>query len=158
MTPNLTPRIALYRGTGAVGWLIKKQSRSVYSHAALLAPGSDNQVLESREFKGVQFNKLTDNDKLSIDWFAIPSMTDQEYQIAFDFAQKQIGMPYDYWSVARFLTKVPARENGKWFCSELVFKSIAEAGLRLLKRIESAEVAPGLLSYSPLLMQVSPPD
>ena len=155
---NLTPRIGLYRGTGAVGWLIKKQSRSVYSHAALLVPGSSNRVIESREFKGVQLATLTDNDKLAIDWFAIPSMTDEQYQVAFDFALKQIGMPYDYWSVARFLSKTPARENGKWFCSELVFKSIAETGVRLLKRIESAEVSPGLLSFSPLMIQVSPPE
>jgi uncharacterized protein YycO len=154
---NLTPRIALYRGTGVVGWLIKKQSRSVYSHASLLVPGSTNRVIESREFKGVQFTDLTENDKLAIDWFAIPTMTDAEYQLAIDFAKRQLGMPYDYWSVARFVTKVPARENGKWFCSELAFKAIAEAETRLLKRIESAEVSPGLLSYSPLLMQVSPP-
>jgi uncharacterized protein YycO len=156
--PNMTPRVALFNGDGVVSWLIKKQTRSKYSHAALLLPGTTDQVIESREFKGVRLHTLTDNDKLAIDWFAIPSMTDEQYQVAFDFALKQIGMPYDYWSVARFLTKVPARENGKWFCSELVLKAIAESGLRLLKRIESAEVSPGLLSYSPLLMQVSPPD
>jgi len=154
---NLTPRIALYRGTGAVGWLIQKQSRSVYSHAALLVPGTTNRVVEAREFKGVQLNTLTENDKLTIDWYAIPTMTDAQFDVAYTFALKQIGMPYDYWSVARFLTKVPARDNGKWFCSELAFKAVAEGGVRLLGRIPSAEVAPGMLSYSPLLQQVSPP-
>jgi uncharacterized protein YycO len=154
---NLTPRIALYRGRGTVGWLIKRQTRSVYSHAALLVPGSSDRVLESREFAGVQLTTLSEYDKTFIDWFAIPDMKPEQYERAFNFAMMQMGMKYDYWSVARFLTKVPARENDKWFCSELVHKAIAEGGTRLLCRIQSAEVSPGLLSYSPRLMQVSPP-
>jgi uncharacterized protein YycO len=154
---NLTPRIALYRGTGAVGWLIQKQTRSVYSHAALLVPGTTDRVLESREFKGVQLTTLTEHDRRFIDWFAIPEMTPEEYDVAFQFGMQQVGMKYDYWSVARFLTKTSARENNKWFCSELVHKTIAAGGVRLLSRIPSAEVSPGMLSYSPLLMQVSPP-
>ena len=154
---NLTPRIALYRGTGLVGWFIKKQTRSVYSHAALLLPGTTNQVIESREFKGVQISTLSDHDKRYIDWFAIPSMTDEQYEDALCFTHLQIGMKYDYWSVARFITHTPARENHRWFCSELVHKSISEGGIRLLERIPSAEIPPCMISYSPLLVQVSPP-
>ena len=155
--PNMTPRIGLHRGKGFVGFMIKKQTRSVYSHASFLVPGATHRVLESREFKGVQLSTLTDNDKLLVDWFAIPSMSDEQFQRAFDFAMSQLGKKYDYWSVARFLTHTPARANQRWFCSEFVFKSIAEAGLRLLARIESAEVSPGQLSHSPLLVQVTPP-
>ena len=83
---NLTPRIGLYRGTGVVGWFIKKQTRSVYSHAALLIPGTTNRVIESREFAGVQFTDLTDHDKRYIDWFAIPSMSDEQFEKAITFA------------------------------------------------------------------------
>jgi hypothetical protein len=66
-------------------------------------------------------------------------------------------MPYDYLSVLRFVTKSPARENGRWFCSEFVFKFLADAGMRLLLRIPSAEVAPSHIPLSPWLIQVGPP-
>jgi hypothetical protein len=100
---------------------------------------------------------VTENDLRHIDWFAIPSMSDCEYLRAYMKASSQLGMPYDYWSVARFVTKAPARENGRWFCSEFVFKHIADAGVRLLLRIPSAEVAPCHIPLSPLLVQVGPP-
>lgn len=155
--PNMKPRIALYRGRGFVSWLIQFQTRSVYSHAAMLVPGSPNRVIESREFRGVQHHALTENEMRNIDWFAIPSMTDEQYEEAYYQAKGQLGTPYDYWSVFRFVTKSPARENGRWFCSEFVFKFLADAGMRLLLRIPSAEVAPSHIPLSPWLIQVGPP-
>lgn len=154
---NLTPRLALYRGTGFVSWLIKTQTRSVYSHAALLIPGTTDRVLESREGKGVQLHTLTDKEQSIIDWYAIPSMTDEQYNRTIEIGLSQLGMPYDYWSVLRFVSKRPARENGKWFCSECAHKWLAEGGVRLLERIPSAEIPPGGLSYSPLAVPVPAP-
>jgi len=157
LKPNMTPRVALFNGDGVVSWLIKKQTRSKYSHAALLLPGTTNRVIESREFKGVRLHTLDESDYQLIDWFAIPSMSDAEYDTAISLFMGQLGMPYDYWSVARFITKKPARENGKWFCSEIVFKTLADAGTRLLARIPSAEVSPAHLGISPLLVKVEAP-
>lgn len=154
---NMTPRVALFNGDGVVSWFIKKQTRSKYSHAALLLPGTTNQVIESREFKGVRLHTLDESDYRLIDWFAIPSMSDADYEAAINLFKGQLGMPYDYWSVARFVTKKPARENGKWFCSEAVHKMLADAGTRLLARIPSAEVSPAHLGISPLLVQVAAP-
>lgn len=155
--PDMTPRVALFRGTGIISSLIKIQTRGCWSHAALLVPGSHNDILESREFKGVREHTLDEADKKNIDWFAIPSMPGEDYQRAIDAFRAQLGMPYDYWSVARFISKRPARENGKWFCSEIVHKTLADAGTRLLARIPSAEVSPAHLGISPLLIQVAAP-
>jgi len=157
MEPNMKPRIALFNGDGVVSWLIKKQTRSKYSHAAMLIPGTTNRIIESREFKGVRLHTLDESDNRLIDWFAIPSMSDEDYNHAISLFLGQLGMPYDYWSVARFVTKKPARENGKWFCSEAVHKMLADAGTRLLLRIPSAEVSPAHLGISPLLIQVAAP-
>jgi uncharacterized protein YycO len=157
MEPNMKPRIALFNGDGMVSWLIKKQTRSKYSHAAMLIPGTTNRIIESREFKGVRLHTLDESDNRLIDWFAIPSMSDEDYNHAISLFLGQLGMPYDYWSVARFVTKKPARENGKWFCSEAVHKMLADAGTRLLLRIPSAEVSPAHLGISPLLVQVAAP-
>jgi uncharacterized protein YycO len=98
-----------------------------------------------------------ESERQKIDWFAIPSMSDEQYKAAYKAALGNLGMPYDYWSVLRFVTKTPARENGRWFCSEFVFKFLADAGMRLLLRIPSAEVAPSHISLSPWLIQVGPP-
>lgn len=153
---NLKPRIALFRGTGIVSWLIKTQTRSEYSHAALVLPNTIDQIIEAREFAGVQVKTLTEHDMRSVDYYAIPDMTDQEYDLAIKAAYAELGKPYDYWSVARFISKRPARENGKWFCSEFVHKMLADVGHRLLHRIPSAEVAPAWLSYSPKTKLVTP--
>lgn len=153
---NLKPRIALFRGTGVVSWLIKVQSRGEYSHAALVIPNTLDHVIESREFAGVQVRKLTENEMRAVDYYAVPDMTDEQFAKVMEAAHAELGKPYDYWSVARFLSKRPARENGKWFCSEFVHKLLADGGVRLLNRIPSAEVAPCMLSYSPLAKHVSP--
>lgn len=153
---NLRPRIALFRGTGVVSRLIRWQTRSEYSHAALVLPDSLDRVVESREFAGVQLRTLTEHEMRAVDYYAVPSMTDDQYALVMDAARREIGKPYDYWSVARFLSKRPARENGKWFCSEFVHKLLADGGVRLLNRIPSAEVPPCMISYSPLAKHVTP--
>lgn len=149
---NPTPKVALFRGAGAVSKLIQWQTRSIYSHAAIYLPHTERTVIESREFKGVRVHEYSPEEWAHVDLFDVAGADALTWRIALDFAHAQLGMPYDYWSVARFLSKRPARENGKWFCSELVHKSLAAGGLRLLLRIPSAEVSPGDLAVSPLLV------
>ena len=153
---NLRPRIALFRGTGVVSRLIRWQTRSEYSHAALVLPDSLDRVVESREFAGVQLRTLTEHEMRAVDYYAIPSMTDEQFEVTLQLAMRELGAPYDYWSVARFVSHRPARVNHKWFCSEFVHKLLADGGVRLLNRIPSAEVAPCLLAYSPLTKHVVP--
>ena len=153
---NLKPRIALFRGSGVVSWLIKTQTRSEYSHVAFVLPNTLDRVIEAREFAGVQTRVLTEHDMRSVDYYAVPDMSDDEYAKVIESAYAELGKPYDYWSVARFLSKRPARENGKWFCSEFVHKLLADGGHRLLNRIPSAEVPPAWLSYSPKTKLVAP--
>jgi uncharacterized protein YycO len=66
----------------------------------------------------------------------------------------QIGKPYDWRGVLRFVSRKPHHVNGAWFCSELVFECLARSGVRLLDRIEASDVSPQLLSYSTLLEAV----
>ena len=153
---NLKPRIALFRGTGVVSWLIKTQTRSEYSHAALVLPNTLDHVIESREFAGVQVRKLTEHELRSVDFYAVPDMSDEQYDKVMEAARAELGAKYDYWSVARFLSKKPARQNNRWFCSEFVHKLLADAGHRLLNRVPSAEVPPAWLSYSPKTKHVTP--
>lgn len=144
------PSILLFRGRGLVSSLIRWQSRGDYAHAALLLPSG--QVLESWQGAGVRVKTLTDWD--GIDRFAVPSMTEAQWADALGFARSKIGAGYDYWGVARFLSRRRASANDRWFCSELVFAALAHAGVRLFERVEPWAVSPGLLALSPLLNQI----
>jgi len=148
----MTVRIGLHRSSGLVSSLIKWQSRSDYSHASLIL--ADDTVLESMQGKGVVNNRTVTSCGEVVDIFTIPALA-HVHRDALAFATQQLGKPYDYTMVARFLTRRPEarKSSGKWFCSELVFASLAQAGLLLLRDTEAWEVSPELLSKSPYLIE-----
>ncbi|MEW6306060.1 MAG: hypothetical protein AB1705_21495 [Verrucomicrobiota bacterium] len=135
-----------------IGRLIRWQTRSPYSHASIVFEGG--RVIESREFIGVrQLASLQPQPGERIDLYRVPLTGDQCEAIR-AFLYAQLGKPYDYTSVLRFISRRKAsRESGhRWFCSELVFAAFHHAGVRLLDRVEPWAVSPGLLSLSPLLV------
>lgn len=140
-------RILLFRGRGVISTLIRWQTRSGYSHAALLLP--DGQILESWQGAGVRMRTLADWS--NVDCFGVEGVTTEQWRQAVEFAKAQIGAGYDYVSVMRFISRRNAPENGRWFCSELVFAALLFAGVKLLARVEAAEVSPAMVSLSPLL-------
>jgi hypothetical protein len=147
--PELTGRVLLFTGGDPIAAIVKWQSRSAYSHAALLIPGT-NTVIESFPFRGVRQRTLSVRDWERIHAYEVIGMDAAQWQEALDFATARIGQGYDWRNVFRFLTRIPGRENQRWFCSELVFKAIEVAYRRLLNM--SAEyVDPGRLAQSTLL-------
>ena len=64
-----------------------------------------------------------------------------------------LGIPYDYSAVLRFITRKPEcqRSKEKLFCSEQVFSRCEKIGRRLLERTEAWRVPPDWISRSPLL-------
>lgn len=150
--PQIT--IALFRGPGIVSRLIRWQTRSAYSHAAIVMPCGN--VIESREGKGVrQLTKLEPTAKERIDLFTVEVTETQLQDIAW-FLNEQLGKKYDWTMVARFVTRRQESRSSseKWFCSELVFAAFQQAGIDLLRATEPWEVSPGLLARSPLLQPV----
>lgn len=144
--------IALHRAPGVVGSLIRWQTRSQYSHASLYCPGFG--IIEAREGKGVQ--RLTDFQLKAgerVDLFRVNGVTDEETNNAWMFAAAQIGKPYDWTMVLRFVSRrqESRASTGKWFCSELVYASWKSTGVELLRATEPWEVSPGLLGRSPYL-------
>lgn len=143
-----TVAILLFKGRGIISTLIRWQTRSPYSHAAILLP--DGSIVESWQGKGVRETELT--DWRNIDVFYVPSATQEQWFNILFFMNSRIGKGYDYWGVIRFITRTNMPPNDKWFCSEIVFEAFKEAGINLLERIDPWEVSPGLLSLSPLLV------
>lgn len=142
-------RVLLFTGGDPIAAIVRWQSRSRYSHAALLIPGT-NTVIESYPFHGVRKRELTARDWERIHAFEVPGMTGQQWRECIQFAEAQLGMGYDWRNVLRFVTRIPARENHRWFCSELVFRAIEHAYLRILM-MSAGYVNPGHLAASPYL-------
>lgn len=140
-------RVLLFRGRGLISAAIRWQTRSEYSHAALLMP--DGRILESWQGAGVRVKEIT--DWTDVDRFTVPALTDTGWGKVLDFAWAQIGSGYDYTGVLRFVSRRKSPENNRWFCSELVFAALVQTGLPILARIDAAEVSPALLALSPHL-------
>lgn len=141
-------KIGLYRHTGFISWLIKCQTRSEYSHSSLLF--SDNVLIEATSPKVRKIENPAPD--LKCDWFTVDCSPEQEAAIR-QFAEAQIGKPYDLTMVIRFVTRQQEsrKSKGAWFCSELVFAAVQKCGINLLDRIEPWAVSPEILSLSPIL-------
>jgi len=165
-------RIALYQGTSFISRAIRWQTRSKYSHAAFLLddgsvieawatpwPGrvrwvipDDNSELGTRNSELSALSKQhTPGTTVHLFDFVCP-LTQKENQKLEYFARQDIGTPYDYKSIIRFLT----RDKGdgskrKLFCSEQVFARCAQIGRPLLERTEAWRVPPDWIARSPHL-------
>lgn len=145
--------IALYHGKSMVSRAIRLLNWSDYSHAAWVDPVTGH-VWESWG-KGVTCSQDLGSAHLAgtkVDLFHVSATREQRLRIL-DFMTAQIGKKYDYRGVFHFITRRPAqaRDQDRWFCSELVFEAFRAAGIHLLCRIPAWKVYPGLLAYSPLL-------
>lgn len=147
-------KILLHSGPGFISRAIKLQTRSDWNHASLLF--DDGVVFEAREFKGVVRTPLAAlraamerEPSLLIAVFAFDQpLSPLEKHVARSFAESQLGCPYDYADIARFLTRQPASTDGKWFCSEYVTAACEAMRRPLFRRTAAWEVPPGLIPRS----------
>ena len=149
-------KLLLFHGRGLLSSLIRLQTRSQYSHAAVLF--DNNLMVESWQGTGVRDKQwATVVDREGIDAFEIAGINHDSALKAREWCMQQIGKKYDYYAVIRFVTRT--RPIGdpvhRWFCSELAFMAFQMAGVDLLKRVPPERVSPGLLSMSPLLKPVN---
>jgi uncharacterized protein YycO len=148
------PTILLFHGKGIISAAIRWQTRSRYSHAAILLP-DERTIVEAWPGAGVRAKEITDwrgVTRFSF-WGAESSQFSPERMS--DFLANQIGKKYDYRGVARFLSRHSDgdQENKRWFCSELVCAAFAAAGVQLFNA-RHWEISPGTLSICPLLHQI----
>jgi uncharacterized protein YycO len=145
--------IRLYKNqNGLISSAIRWQTRGIYSHSAIIVDGV---LYEASEFKGVH-NKIAEkrNDRYFDDYQIV--LTEKQEEDIAKFLDRQLGKPYDYTMVLRFITRQQEdrKSVGKWFCSELVFAAVQKVGVNLLNNAEPWEISPVLLSFSPLLQKI----
>jgi len=152
-TQQNQPAILLYRGTSLIDRLIKWQTRSMYSHAAILLPNGN--IIESYPGIGVRLRESKINGwdfdcdlNCFVDLYDVPEATPAQWLRAIDFCYAENGAGYDWKGIARFVTRLPGGDPQRWFCSELVAAAFRAAGVPLLARIEPWAVSPELLSIS----------
>ena len=144
------PAILLFRGKGLMSALIRWQTRSKYSHAALLT--REGTVIEAWQFAGVREIELKSWE--GVDAFDVEGLFNKDWDNVIDFARSKIGCKYDWLAIARFISRRSGIRNDRWFCSELVFAAFLRSGIRLLARIPMWKVHPGMLSYPPVLTKI----
>lgn len=144
-------KLLLFKGRGIISRLIRWQTRSKYSHAAILVDEESSTIIESWQGAGVRSKKITDWRDIEV--FNVDLQGEHKEAAVLMFLIDQVGKHYDYSGVIRFVSrrKPPRADNQKWFCSELVFAAFQYAGVNLLERIDAAAVSPGLLALSPKL-------
>jgi uncharacterized protein YycO len=143
--------LLLYRGRGWGGRLITWQTRSPYSHAAVCF--DDGTIVESLQGRGVIARPYGPED-VSAETYRVGGLRFAQLVHGRHWLWEQIGKPYDYLAILRFVTRRRHDDHARWFCSELVFEFAAQMGVRLLERTEAWEVSPGMLARSPLLRRV----
>jgi len=145
--------IAQYRGKSLISKAIKWQTRSVWSHSAIVFPGYT--LVEAWHIGGVRLVrsdnlieclKANHSEGTEVDLFSLELEEDK----AREFAISQVGKQYDYSLLFNFLTREPAEVNNKWICSELVAAACSKGGVDL-QRLPAQEFSPQLVGISPLL-------
>lgn len=162
-------QIAAYRGTSLISRLIRWQTRSVYSHIGILfteamtvklANGTHiipaGAVIEAWQ-GGVRMSRslsASHEPGTLVDLFEFVTPLDEtETMRAARFLCAQLGKPYDYAAIVRFLTRDPENHwnKSKWFCSELAVETFFTVGRNLLERCSAWEIPPRDVPRSPLL-------
>lgn len=146
-------RIALYQGKSFISRCIRWQTRSRYSHAAFLL--DDGSVIEAWQpcVRWVENLSAQHEPGTRVDIFEFICPLTPAENSRLDWLVKQdVGTPYDYRSIVRFLTRDKGdASKRKLFCSEQVFARCLQIGRPLLDRTEAWRVPPDWIARSPLL-------
>ena len=159
--------IQMHKGTSLVSRLIRWFSRSTYSHVSLwfvdLTDPRGGFVLESIEPNGVRhvpaiwYREARRDGRITLYAFREPLTVEERIRME-SFIRREMGQPYDWAGVFRFVTRRRPAHDEKWFCSELVAHAAAHAWRPLFVNTEPWEVQPGDIPRSPLLVRASDPE
>lgn len=145
-----------FRGRGLVSGLIRLLTASRYSHVGLV------HLFEGRvyclEAVGIGVRLCLMSELLKryaggIDYFEVQGAVEAQRRGAVGFGFQQLGRPFDYRGIARFLALVlfgareRTRPDQRWFCSELVAEAYRRQGIRLVEA-SAAYVSPSALAAS----------
>ena len=131
--------------------MIRWGTRGPYSHVSVMF--ADGKILEA--WSGTNsvrwMTSLSDGhtEGTKVDIFNIDAPVNESGSQG--FAQSQVGKPYGYRTVLKFLTNTPGDKKDEWICSEIALATVLAGGCALLARVDAYKVSPVTLSWSPIL-------
>lgn len=144
-------KLAFYKGTSLISRLIRWKTRGEYSHVAVMF--DDGRILEAWQgTNSVRWITSLSNghtEGTKVDIFDIDTLLMED--AALKFAKAQIGKPYGYRTIFKFLTNTSGDNKNAWICSEIALATAIAGGVPLLARVDAYKVSPVALSRSPLL-------
>ena len=154
--------IALYRGKSLMSKAIMWLNWSDYSHASLItSAGTEIEawagdgirgILKGGSVREVQFG-LQHTSGTHVDVFQAIGLTERLADRIEARIRTQIGRPYDWAGVFRFVSRRAPVADGDWFCSELVAWAFEQEGWALLNK-PPQKIYPGEIAASPKLRKV----
>ena len=149
-----------YQGIGPLSRIIKRFTRSKWSHSAVAYENSDGSFtfIEAWGLKGVVvYNVLALRRAISINHLPGTVVEVAEFEVAeepfyrsLSFAMQQDGKKYGWGLIWKFVTRKTAEIKGKWICSVLSHVLFKKVDI-LLQNESSAEVSPHHLGISPVI-------
>lgn len=144
-----------------MGRAIRLFSWSPYGHASLrFGDMQPTDVVFEADVKEGFRARLASEIEGKVTWYEVPSLTRQQRMLALIRARNLLGTKYDKFGVLRFLPVVRLFYSGtafktgeRLFCSEAVFMILEGVGLPLLARLPAHKVEPGMLAFSPYLVE-----
>ncbi len=157
-------KLVFYHGTNLVSRAIQWVTRGWWNHVAILDDAEDT-LYEAREIhrdaSGRFASGVTRYPWRPLDLagearsvFSLRPGIGLDETAVRRFMQGELGCPYDYLMVLRFLSRRgPSRgSERKWFCSEFAYEAFRRGGVELFRGTRAYEVDPERLSRSPLLV------
>jgi len=169
--------IAQFQGTSLIpSRAIRFLTRSDYSHSSFLFDAGACSAASGMVKRGVDLGKIkniavgstveawqptvqnapsvsalhTKGTKIDIFKFVQPLTVLEEEKLLLTL-EPEIGWPYDWKNVIKFVTKRQGSPDGAYFCSELVYAMTRAIGRELLARTNPWECPPDWIHRSPLL-------
>lgn len=161
--------VLLFRGRGLFSCIIKRRTRSTYSHAALAFwIGSRLMLAESREGQGVRLLPLSAavRDVAVHVYRPRQPLLAREADVVFDRALSLLGQAYGWHEIGRIaLSLIPGWPAPTWsprddrpssspICSQYVSICYRAAGRDLVPNLDDGSTTPGDLSRSAALDRV----
>jgi uncharacterized protein YycO len=137
-----------------IGHQIEYVTHSKYSHCAGII--KENEIIESQGLKKTEYQAI--DYYTNYDIFTCPSATDEQINVAIEFAKSKLGTRYSYflilWELVHYIfhLDIPFNERKKYICSTLWAEAYRKAGIDLCPNIRYP--SPADLANSKLLVKI----
>lgn len=121
-----------YKGISLPSRLVRWKNNSEFSHVEVIVEGNETFGAFS---KGVMHSKIDWHKKGTPYQIYRIHVTEQQNNIFWEFMKAQEGKKYDWFGVFGYIDSSIKENKERWYCSELCYCGLLEAGIMLYNRI-----------------------